>query len=122
MNLLEKIAFPIYNWDKNKGYDDKLSVFHCRVVCTAIIAISFLDLYDICCLVTGKGIFIFKRFLFDKSIEVYVLGIISLIISILITFPEKWKMAREIDEPRYNLINVFFIFGAICILFIVLQR
>jgi len=111
MGFFEKITFPVYSWDRNRGKVSNIAAFHCRILIAEMLFFCFFDLYEFFCFLMKKYIFISNRFLFDKAIDFYILGILSFIISIVITSNKKWEETYlSEDQQNSNIVGAFFIF------------
>lgn len=110
MNIAERFVFPIYAWDRRRGFSSKGAVIHCRFIFSFFLICLFLDVFGLCEWMTQKGIFFSGRFLFDKIIDWIILWIIFFGISTLVTSEENWENTFKDDESyQGNIIGIYLI-------------
>ena len=123
MNFFEQLTLPFYWRDRNRGNSHNLSVFHCRCVITVILTLSFFDVYQVCCFVSKKSIFIFGRFLFNKNTDLYVLAVMFFFTAVNTTTSKKWGTAYETGETqRFDILSSFFFLLLPAIILVILSE
>jgi len=114
MNFIEQITFSIFVWDKGRSYSDLSAATHCRMVVSLIFGALFFDIYSVCVTITHKRIFYNGRFLFERKIDMAVLGILIFFLSVLTTSVRRWKEGYENEEGSiiHPAILFFLIMGS----------